>query len=210
MIDHRPAQTPVRNQGDRPTCAGFAISAAHEWLAADQELRSPEHAIWAGQQIRSIPGREETAIAWALEGLGIHRHATELAWPYGTPHWTQGPPAAVSDQANTRALPPSHSLASPWFDAVRDTLGAGEPVILTIGVVPPPWQRPLPMIDAEPGRKTHGYHAVVAVGITEMGEDPELVLVKNSWGPRWADQGYGAISRRYLDHYTVAAHRLEV
>ena len=210
MIDHRPVQTPIRNQGDRPTCAGFAISAAHEWLAADQKFRSPENAIWAGHQIGSVPGREETTIAWSLEGLEVHRHATEVAWPYGAPHWMHGPPAAVANQANTRAIPPSHQLAPPWFETVRDSLTAGEPVILTIAVVYPPWQHPLPLIDAAPGQKTRGNHAVVAVAITETCEDPEIALVKNSWGPGWGDQGYGRISRRYLESYTVAAHRLEI
>jgi len=209
MIDHRAAQTPVRNQGDRPTCAGFAISAAHEWLAVDGEVRSPEQAIWAGHQICSVPGREETTVAWSLEGLGIHRHATEDAWPYGAPHWSEGPPDAARDPANTRALPPSRRLAEPWFDSVRDALEVGDPVVLTIAVVQPLWHQPLPIIDAEPGRKRQGNHAVVAVAITEHGEDREVVLVKNSWGPGWADRGYGTISRRYLDHYTVAAHRLE-
>jgi C1A family cysteine protease len=107
-------------------------------------------------------------------------------------------------------MPPSHRLAPPWFEAVRDTLAAGEPVILTIAVVYSPWQQPLPVIDAEPGRKTHGNHAVVAVAITDAGEDPETALVKNSWGQGWGDQGYGSISRRYLESYTVAAHRLEL
>jgi hypothetical protein len=209
MIDHRPAQTPVRNQGDRPTCAGFAVSAAHEWAAAEGEFRSPEHAIWAGHQIRSVPGREETAIAWSLEGLSRHRHATENAWPYGTPHWSMGPPEAVGDDANTRALPPSRPLDPPWFDAVREALAAGDPVILTIAVVQPAWQTPQPMIDAEPGRRTQGNHAVIAVAITEAGETHEAVLVKNSWGSGWADNGYGTISRGYLDHYTRAAHCLE-
>jgi Papain family cysteine protease len=209
MIDHRPAQTLVRNQGDRPTCAGFAVSAAHEWVAADGELRSPEHAIWAGHQVRSVPGREETTIAWSLKGLSHHQHATETAWPYGQPPWTAGPPANALKQANTRALPPSNRLAPPWFDAIREALVIGDPVILTIGVIQPLWQTPTLMIDAGPGRKTQGNHAVVAVGISEEGEEPERVLVKNSWGPGWADGGYGAISRRYLDHYTIAAHRLE-
>lgn len=209
MIDHRPAQTPVRNQGERPTCAGFAISAAHEWVAADDELRSPEHAIWAGHQINSVPGREETSVAWSLEGLGIHRHASEEAWPYSTPHWSQGPPDAARDLANPRALPPSSRLAEPWFDAVRDALAAGYPIVLTIAVVQPLWQQPLPLIDAEPGQQTHGNHAVVAVAISEHGEAPEVAVVKNSWGPGWANRGYGTISRRYLDHYTIAAHRLE-
>lgn len=209
MIDHRSAQTPVRNQGDRPTCAGFAVSAAHEWAAADGEVRSPEHAVWAGHQIQSIPGREETAIAWSLEGLNIHRHATETAWPYGRPHWTAGPPHAARDVANTRALPPSRPLTQPWYEAVRDALSVGDPVILTIGVIQRLWQAPAPVIDAEPGQKTQGNHAVLAVAISEADEGPEIVLIKNSWGPNWGDDGYGALSRRYLDHYTLAAHRLE-
>lgn len=209
MIDHRATQTPVRNQGDRPTCVGFAVSAAHEWADAGGEIRSPEHAIWAGHQVRSVPGREETSVAWSLDSLTIHEHATETAWPYGTPHWTQGPPDAARDQANLRPLPPSQRLRAPWFDAVRDALRAGDPVILTIGLIQPLWQQPLPIIDANAGHHAQGNHAVVAVAVTEPGEDPELVLVKNSWGEGWADNGYGTISRRYLDHYTVAAHRLE-
>lgn len=209
MIDHRPSQTPVRNQGERPTCAGFAVSAAHEWAAADDEIRSSEHAIWAGHQINSVPGREETTIAWSLDGLRLHRHASEAAWPYGAPPWTAGPPPAALDHANTRELPPSRRLTPPWFDAVRDALRAGDPVILTIGVIQPIWQAPGEMIDAEPGRKTQGTHAVLAVAITEPDEQPDRVLIKNSWGPRWADGGYGPLSRRYLDHYTITAHRLE-
>lgn len=209
MIDYRASQSPVRNQGDRPTCAGFAVSGAHEWVAGDDALRSPEHAIWAGHQIGSVPGREETTVAWSLQGLGLHRHASEAAWPYGIPHWSAGPPAAALDHANTRALPPSRRLTPPWFESVREALSDGDPVILTIAVVQSIWQSPSPIIDAAPGRRTHGNHAVVAVAISEDGEEPARVLVKNSWGSSWAEHGYGMLSRRYLDHYTIAAHRLE-
>jgi len=209
MIDHRHVQTPVRRQGDRQTCVGFAVSAAHEWLAADTEIRSPEHAIWAGHQIISVPGREETTVAWSLEGLSRHRHATETAWPYGNPHWKAGPPAAAFNAANTRELPPSRRLYPPWFESVRDTLAAGDPVILTIGVVYTVWHAPGPIIDVAPGRTTQSTHAVLAVAISEPDEQPERVVIKNSWGLGWADGGYAPLSRRYLDHYTIAAHRLE-
>jgi hypothetical protein len=209
MIDHRPSQTPVRRQGDRKTCAGFAVSAAHEWVARDDEVRSPEHAMWAGHQIASIPGREETTIAWSLAGLKVHRHASEAAWPYGTPPWTDGPPPAALDDANTREIPPTSRLAPPWFDSVYDALVAGDPVILTIGVIQPIWEAPGSLIDADPGRKTQAVHAVIAVAVTEPNEQPERVLIKNSWGPEWADHGYGSLSRRYLDNYTIAAHRME-
>lgn len=209
MIDYRPSQTPVRNQGDRPTCAGFAVSAAHEWVAHDELHRSPEHAIWAGHQVQSIPGREETTITWSLAGLQKHRHAGESAWPYGTPHWSAGPPPAALERVNTRKLPPWRRLSPPWFAAVDDALRAGDPVVLTIGVVQPIWQKPGAIIDADPGRKTHGNHAVVAVAISEPDEGPEGVTIKNSWGPDWGDEGYGVLSRRYLESYTIAAHRLE-
>ncbi|MDQ2761140.1 MAG: hypothetical protein M3Y17_12115 [Actinomycetota bacterium] len=79
MIDHRSQQSTVRNQGDRPTCIGFAVSGAHEWLAGDGEVRSPEDAIWAGHQIQSVPGREETAVRWSLQGLALHEHASGRA-----------------------------------------------------------------------------------------------------------------------------------
>ena len=209
MIDHRPLKTPVRNQGDRPTCVGFAIAAAHEWVAADAEIRSAEQAIWAGHQIASVPGREETRVAWSLTGLDRHRHASESAWPYGTPHWSIGPPAATSDPANSRALPPWRALPAPRFDDVRSVLEIGDPVILTVRVVVSAWRTPNGVIDAEPGRKTPGNHAVVAVAATEQNEAPEQVVIKNSWGPHWGDRGYGALSRRYLDHYTLVAHTLE-
>lgn len=206
VIDHRAAQTPVRNQGDRPTCVGFAVSAAHEWMAADATVRSPEDAMWAGHQIASVPAREETAVAWALEGLEAHDHATEAAWPYSTPHFAAGRPPAALDAANRRRLPAWRPLAAATLAAVRAEIAHGRAVVLTLRVVLSSWRRPGGEIDAEPGRKAPGNHAVLAVGVLD---DPERVIVKNSWGERWGADGFGFVSGRYLDHYGVCAHALE-
>lgn len=209
MIDHRPFQSPVRNQGDRPTCVGFAVSAAHEWAAGDGEIRSVEHAIWAGHQIASVPGREETAVEWSLTGLQQHQHATESAWPYGNPHWSVGPPATLLTGSELRPLPPWRRLPTLSIETVRRELAAGHPVILTLRVVVSAWRQSGGVVDAEPGRKTPGNHAVVAVAVTEVNETPEHVLIKNSWGDHWGKGGYGALSRRYFDHYMLNAYTLE-
>lgn len=206
MIDHRPAQTPVRHQGDRPTCVAFATSAAHEWSAGDQVVRSPEDAMWGAHQVGEVPGREETTVAWALEGMARHEHATDVAWPYGQPHWSQGRPAAARQAGNRRALLGWSDLQPATFDEIAMALGAGRPVVLTVRVVIAAWYAGAALIDAEPGAKTPGNHAVLAVGALEA---PDRLIIKNSWGKEWGDGGYGYLTRRYFDHYALRAHRLE-
>jgi hypothetical protein len=83
VIDYRKLQSPVRNQGDRPTCVGFAVSAAHEWLARDEVTRSPEDVIWAGHTQGGPAKKPETSVRFALAGLQAH----------GTPARRRGPTA---------------------------------------------------------------------------------------------------------------------
>jgi C1A family cysteine protease len=60
------------------------------------------------------------------------------------------------------------------------------------------------------GRRTRGNHAVLAVGIaTGISETGDTVIIKNSWGENWGVAGYGFVSNRYLDGYTVRAHMME-
>ena len=56
MTDFRAQQSPVRNQGNRPTCVAFATSGAHEWAAQEQAHRSSEDEMWAAHQMGSDPG----------------------------------------------------------------------------------------------------------------------------------------------------------
>jgi len=206
VIDHRPAQTPVRHQGDRPTCVAFAVSAAHEWHAADSVVRSTEDAMWAAHQVNDVPGREETTVSWALEGLDRHQHSVEVAWPYGLPPWASGRPVAALDSANRRPLPMWRDLGAVFFDTVTGALDSGRPPVLTLRVVAAAWYHAGEVVDAEPNLKTPGNHAVLAVGALEA---PDRLIVKNSWGPAWGAAGYGYVTRRYYDCYALRAHILE-
>jgi hypothetical protein len=206
MSDFRRAQTPVRQQGDRPTCVAFAVSAAHEWAAGDALIRSPEDAMWAAHEVGNVPGREAVSVAWALSGLAQHGHAQETAWPYGKPRWNHGRPAAALNAANRRELPPFHLLPDPAFDRVAAELADGRPVVLTLRVVRSAWRQPDGTIDAGPNRKTPGNHAVLAVGALS---NPARIVIKNSWGRGWGDNGYGYVTSRYLEQYALRAHVLE-
>jgi hypothetical protein len=210
VIDHRSQQSEVRNQGDRPTCVGFAVSAAHEWLARDGIMRSPEDAIWAGHQQGGPTAIQATSVRLALAGLQAHRHASEEAWPYGSPPWPAPRPPAATLAGNRRPLPSWRQLSAVTLSTVRDELAQGNAVILTLRVVYSAWRQPGGVIDADPGRKTPDNHAVVAVGVqTSVDGTTQLVVVKNSWGENWGNAGYGFVSRRYLETYGVRAHALD-
>lgn len=165
--------------------------------------------MWAGHEIGSVPGREETSVRWALEGLELHQHASERVWPYGAPQWRSGRPAAALDAANRRELPPWRRVATATFDHIRDELGLGHAVLVSLRLVRSAWRTPDGVIDAEAGQKAPANHAVLAVGVRDTDDRPEQVIIKNSWGTGWGADGYGFVTRRYLEHYGLRIHVLE-
>jgi C1A family cysteine protease len=210
MIDLEAEQTVVRQQGDRPTCVAFAVSGAHEWMGLNDEQRSPEDAMWAAHQAMSpqLAG-EETSVRYALEGLEAHEHATEAAWPYDLPIWRDGRPEAALVDANRMVCPEWKRLEDRTIPTIRGELVSERAVVLTVGVVREAWLEGGGVIDAPPGRKTPGNHAVLVVGASEDGEQAQVLKVKNSWGPHWGHGGYGLISERYFDAYAICAHAIE-
>ncbi|MPZ66707.1 MAG: hypothetical protein GEU83_14750 [Pseudonocardiaceae bacterium] len=208
--DRRSRQTPVRDQGDRPSCVGFAVSAAHEWMATGDVVRSPEDALWAGHQEGGVAHQEATSVQLALAGLSRLGHAFEYAWPYGRPPWPADRPRDALDATNRRELPSWRTIATLDFTAIAAELGGGAAVLLTLGVVRSVWLYGDGVIDAEPGRRTPGRHAVVVVGIAEDPDTSSMrLIIKNSWGRSWGNDGYGLVSQRYLEAYGVVAHALE-
>jgi C1A family cysteine protease len=204
--DNRLAQTPIRNQENRGSCVGFAVAAAHEWMRPGT-IRSVEDVLWAAHQVGGDPAVEGTHVEYALRGLAIHQHAHEVAWPYGAPPFPADRPATAQDQDNQASLTNWRAMPSIDLDRVGQEIADGNAVVLTVLVVHDAWPKS-GIVDAPPGRKTPGAHAVLAVGTGTSGID-EVALVKNSWGVGWGLDGYGLMSRRYLESYCRTAHVLE-
>lgn len=209
MIDLEAEQTVVRQQGDRPTCVAFAVSAGHEWMGPSEDLRSPEDALWAAHRLMPSQTRgEETSVRYALQGLREHAHATEAAWPYGSPTWADGRPEAALARTNRAELPEWSRLWNVTIPTIRSELRNERAVVLTVAVVREAWLKGAGVVDAPAGRKTPGNHAVLVVGASESSE-PQMLKIKNSWGNRWGREGYGLISERYVDAYAICAHAIE-
>ena len=175
-------------------------------MADGVEVRSTEDAMWASEQ---VPAAFPSRVRRSLQGLEAHEHASETAWPYGNPTYDEGRPSAAEDQANRRALPPWRPLPDVSLAAVRDELRLGSAVIVSLRVVPGTWHDGTGEIDADANKLAPSSHAVLAVGASDDDEEPERIVVKNSWGPTWGHDGYGFVTRRYLDSYCLWAHVLE-
>lgn len=205
--DHRGMQTPVRDQLQRGACVGFAVSAAHEWMQPGQ-LRSVEDALWAAHQMGGNPASEGTTVQRALDGLQQHRHAEEAAWPYGCPAFPASRPLPAQDPGRQVDLPQWRRLAPSDFDSISGEVLRAAAVVLAVGVALNAWPK-TGIVDAPHGRKTPAAHAVLAVGLVTFPDGTTTLLIKNSWGAGWGESGYGFMSRRYVDNYTITAHVLE-
>ncbi len=197
--DARAEQTAVRNQGPRSTCAVFAATAAHEWMAADRPDLSEEDGLHSAKTIDTSP-IEATWVASVLCGVDRHGQALAEDWPYGVPSYPAPRPVQASDPARRRRCGLVGTATASRVADVAVLLGGGWAVIITVRFVPATWAAATAdgWID-DPLPPVVGGHAVLAVGcMTAASGRPDAIIFKNSWSARWGDHGYGFLTDRYL------------
>lgn len=203
VCEFRAAQPDIRNQGPRSTCAVFAATAAHEWMAGDRPNLSEEDALYSAKKLDSIPG-DATWVSFALRGIDAEGQALAEDWPYGDPHHSYGRPRVAADPARRRRCGAVSATEAARVADIAPLLGSGRAAILTVRFVPATWAAASTdgWID-DPVPPAAGGHAVLAVGCLPAGAQPEAVVFKNSWSDSWGSQGYGFMT----DHYLAAHHQ---
>lgn len=217
-ITVREGQSSVKDQGDRPTCASFAVTSLHEYAhdvlrgarpTAETDL-SEEFLHYHCKKRDGLPRMcAGTTLAAAAASLAAEGQSLEAVCPYQPhlrPFGLTKPTAAALADARARLLPGLRRLKQDP-DFVKESLRLGRPVIAVMNWYSNSYLAPLGLIQIPTPTDRHlGRHAVLIVEWEdESRPGGPTIVFKNSWGGRWGDRGFGRFG---LDYFTAYGREL--
>ena len=201
-IDLRKRISPVGDQGIRPTCVAFALTACHEFVyeLSPKEL-SKDSLHW---KCVCIDGSANNGVSVDAAILALKKEGQHLEedWPY-IPHldeltWESLQPPKLNDKPVFRvAKGISIRITDP--NALLNILKTRGPLFVVLQIwesffLPINGQISIPKTDMEEYR---GLHAVSVVGFT----NEDSAIIRNSWGTSWGNFGHCIMPFEYLRKY---------
>lgn len=195
----------VLDQGERPLCVAFAVSAAHEALLSQRGARCDQLApepIWADAVASGVASPLGMPINAAAGGLDSPGQPPLADWPYSDSiGWgTEQPPPSAGTPPWNRASLTEFFPAMDGVEAELESWLERGRVVAVVVAVPPEFYRPIDGYVDEPVRGFAGTasHAVACVGAITHPDRGRMLYIKNSWGPLWGVGGYGYVPLSYL------------
>ncbi|WP_437486756.1 C1 family peptidase [Sorangium sp. So ce1014] len=195
--DLRDRLAEARDQGQRPTCLVFAVSAAHEAKRGSSDYLSPEFLFYSGVQRSHNDPKKGLTRSVVRDALIHDGQPPEIVWPYAvkTPDASNWKPPAVTVPTHKATI----AFAQRDVVQVRELIQTGTPVLLivtlTVAMYTPDKDA---IVRARAGDTvTTRRHALLAVGSGHSG-DGQYMLVRNSWGTTWGQAGHGWLHDLYL------------
>lgn len=210
-VDLRRQFGPARDQGKRPTCLAFATSDAHAALRGAWQALSTEFAFYHAQRRGGRKPTDGATLPAMLQAIREEGQPAETGWPYLTDTPTDVatwlPPLSA-----TPVFRRAGQSATGDVNAIIAELNKSTPVITLMRLSASFFRVSADgVIDEAPGEKPdlNMRHAVIALGHGTRGTD-RVVLMRNSWGPRWGQQGYAWITEKFLSARIFSlAHLME-
>jgi C1A family cysteine protease len=219
LVDLRAWFSPIEDQGSLGSCTANAAAGLLEYFerrANGKYLDASRLFIYkAERDLLGWTGDTGAFLRTAMEALVLFGAPPEKYWPY------DGRPAATNTRydvepqafcyafgANYQTLKyfrldpigtaPAQALAN-----IKAYLAGGFPSMFGFPVYPE-YDNPLPgalIAYPAPTSRSRGGHANCAVGYDDnlmIGGDKGALLIRNSWGPTWANAGYAWMSYKYV------------
>jgi C1A family cysteine protease len=188
----------ARDQGKRGTCLAFAASDFNRYINAGNTELSVEYLCHhAVKLMQSWNAGDGLSIESTIASLATPGQPEEILYPYqehNHAHPLTVPPALMplfTAQFNSRTLS---------FDDIKTALNNKKAVCLVIAVSKN-------LFDPVQGIVQYGtdfvpdvLHALLAVGIGHHTVTNDVyILVRNSWGDSWGNNGHAWLPKAYLD-----------
>lgn len=200
-VDLRPQCPPVVDQGDLNGCVGNAIAAAVQFDQMKQGI-----AAWAVSRLfiyynarvieDSIASDNGCQIRDGIKSIGQQGICSEDEWPYDVTQFATAPSAqAVRDASDNTAI--NYQAITRSLDQLKGCLAEGRPFVFGFSVyssfdaIGADGMMPMPSTSED----LEGGHAVVAVGYSD---ELQRVIVRNSWGTSFGDNGHFYMPYAYL------------
>lgn len=191
-VDLRPGCSRVENQGQIGSCTANAIVACLEYL----EIKATK--TWVDLSRLYLYYKERELRGWQNEDGGAYLRdgikvlvktgtPHEVTWPYNEKNWALKPNAAADKEAGQHLISDYQRLDS--LNDMKTCLAKGYPFVFGFSVYESFDSVGSNGMVALPGmnERMQGGHAVCAVGYDE---DKKYLIVRNSWGVGWGDNGY--------------------
>jgi C1A family cysteine protease len=203
-FDYTKLMSPVRNQGDEGTCVAFAcVSGVKEFQDKKEYHKlvrlSPRFLYNLCKKFDDAPSEDGTYPRIAMKVLLNYGVCHESFWPY-VPH-QKSLPLKGADQDAKKFKIKAYARIKSLLEMKRSLLVNG-PFLAGVKVFKSWFTKkveesgfiPMPKRSEEPV----GGHAICIAGYDDKSG---IFKFKNSWGPDWADRGYGYLPYEYMKKY---------
>lgn len=202
-VDLRFWTSPVEDQGQLGSCTGNALVGAYECLVNEQDKQKFVNLsrLFVYYNERELEGTVQTDAGASLrDGIKCLRKwgvCKESLWPYDITQYKVKPSEFCYQEAKLRTITSFARLNN--LTDVLGRLSEGKPVVIGAPIFNSIYNvtKKNPIIPVPTtGDYMLGGHAMCIVGYDLT---RKLLLVRNSWGTAWGDNGYGWMPFDYFN-----------
>lgn len=214
-VDLRQWCSPVENQGSLGSCtanAGVGMLEYYERRTTGKHIDGSRLFLYkVTRELLGFKGDDGAYLRDAMKAMVLFGVPPEKYWPYNVAKFNDEPSSfcyafAQSYQAiKYYRLDPAGTSSTAALAAIRKNLAAALPAMFGFSVyssIPPlsdgKGEIPFP----NQGDSLEGGHAILAVGYDDnkkIGKDKGALLIRNSWGKDWGENGYGWLPYAYVE-----------
>lgn len=192
MIDLRERLGPVRDQGERATCLSLAMSDGQRGATSGAPVLSADFLHFHATRAAGVSINDAVTVSVAKDALEYHGQPAEQACPYSMiprPLTWEPPTECGSVWRHTTSV-----AQTDLFRSIASQIEAGKPVLMVLQIDDAFWDVDDGLV-AVPRDPPRALHAVLAVA---HAIESQNVLVRNTWGPDWGDEGHAWLSSAYI------------